>query len=308
MKNLFTDQQAAQRMRDVVRKIVAKRINELRPAYRYGVVQSVNVSAGTASVLPNGQTDPATYRMAVHCSVGQSVRIDGLPGDRFVAGVQPGPAGLLPGATFTGEVDTQSVSANLTGTQGRFVGVLATAGSPTSGTYAVGDVTVDSVGRTWRCSVAGTPGTWLTTPAITGTSSSRFASPQVGTQEFDTDTGRMVVYNGTSWLPVSEFDNIGLGAMANGTAPAVGSRLLMEAGTDVLTTTGSGTYSLTFPTAFPNGVVVVLAVMHNGAVGSGVNTGTTSKTGFSGTVWVSSGGAISAYTGTFGISWMAVGF
>jgi hypothetical protein len=36
----------------------------------------------------------------------------------------------------------------------------ATAGAPTTGTWAVGDVVCDSVGEYFRCTVAGTPGTW----------------------------------------------------------------------------------------------------------------------------------------------------
>lgn len=39
-------------------------------------------------------------------------------------------------------------------------GVLSTVGSPTTGTYAVGDVVMDSAVNFYRCTVAGTPGTW----------------------------------------------------------------------------------------------------------------------------------------------------
>lgn len=38
--------------------------------------------------------------------------------------------------------------------------VIATPGPPASGTWAKGDLVVDSVGRAWVCTVAGTPGTW----------------------------------------------------------------------------------------------------------------------------------------------------
>ena len=42
----------------------------------------------------------------------------------------------------------------------------ASAGPPTSGTHAVGEVYVDSVGVVWTCQVAGTPGVWV--PALVG--------------------------------------------------------------------------------------------------------------------------------------------
>lgn len=44
---------------------------------------------------------------------------------------------------------------------GRFVGVTAS-GSPTSGTYAVGDFVTTQNGQMLVCVVAGTPGTWVT--------------------------------------------------------------------------------------------------------------------------------------------------
>jgi hypothetical protein len=43
----------------------------------------------------------------------------------------------------------------------RFCGYKSTSGAPTTGTWAVGDLILDST-KTWRlCSVAGTPGTWI---------------------------------------------------------------------------------------------------------------------------------------------------
>lgn len=41
-----------------------------------------------------------------------------------------------------------------------FTGLLTTTGSPTTGTYAVGDVVMDSAGSFYRCTSAGTPGSW----------------------------------------------------------------------------------------------------------------------------------------------------
>lgn len=71
---------------------------------------------------------------------------------------------LASSPTFTGEVTAPDVK--VTGTtgapnQGRFVGVT-TSGAPTSGTYAVGDYVVSQNGQMFVCTVAGTPGTWVT--------------------------------------------------------------------------------------------------------------------------------------------------
>lgn len=38
---------------------------------------------------------------------------------------------------------------------------LGLAGHPTSGTWAVNNVVIDSNGSTWKCTVSGTPGTWV---------------------------------------------------------------------------------------------------------------------------------------------------
>ena len=45
--------------------------------------------------------------------------------------------------------------------------VKATTGAPTTGTWVVGDLAQDSDGVLYRCTVAGTPGTW----ALVGASS-----------------------------------------------------------------------------------------------------------------------------------------
>ena len=42
-----------------------------------------------------------------------------------------------------------------------FVGRKATSGAPTSGTFQVGDVMMDSTKTWYYCTVAGTPGTWV---------------------------------------------------------------------------------------------------------------------------------------------------
>lgn len=69
------------------------------------------------------------------------------------------------GGAFTGQVDATAFKA--TGgqaglTAARFMGLKATAGWPTSGTFAVGDYVIDSLGRIWICVTAGTSGEWVT--------------------------------------------------------------------------------------------------------------------------------------------------
>jgi hypothetical protein len=58
-----------------------------------------------------------------------------------------------------------------------FRGQRASSGPPTTGTWIVGDVVMDSLGHLHLCSVAGTPGTWLS-PTIAATS---FATVTPGT-------------------------------------------------------------------------------------------------------------------------------
>ena len=65
--------------------------------------------------------------------------------------------------TFAGEVRAPDFApSGLTGATGasRYAGAT-TSGAPTSGTFAVGDFVVDRTGAIWVCTVAGTPGTWV---------------------------------------------------------------------------------------------------------------------------------------------------
>jgi hypothetical protein len=68
--------------------------------------------------------------------------------------------------TFTGNVSTPALlAAGLTGATAatRYVGAT-TSGPPASGTFAVGDFVIDQTGKVLVCTVAGTPGTWLSAP------------------------------------------------------------------------------------------------------------------------------------------------
>jgi hypothetical protein len=54
--------------------------------------------------------------------------------------------------------DTSEIDAGLVKTL-----VTATEGPPTTGTWIKGDYIIDSIGRTWICVTAGSPGQWVTT-------------------------------------------------------------------------------------------------------------------------------------------------
>lgn len=65
--------------------------------------------------------------------------------------------------TFTGNLSSPAyIAAGLTGATAasRYVGATAS-GAPSSGTFAIGDFTIDQTGKLWICTAAGTPGTWL---------------------------------------------------------------------------------------------------------------------------------------------------
>jgi hypothetical protein len=91
----------------------------------------------------------------------------------------------LSGATFTGEVVVPDLKiTGLTGaTAGtsRLVGTTS-AGPPSTGTFAVGDLVIDQTATIWVCTVAGTPGTWSN--IIPNSLVVRSATATAGTGEF----------------------------------------------------------------------------------------------------------------------------
>lgn len=93
--------------------------------------------------------------------------------------------------TFTGS-NVQAAAAwsasGLVGTTAasRYVGAT-TSGAPASGTFAVGDYCIDQTGRIWICTVAGTPGTWVSTASL--------AAPVFIPTGADTTTGLVIEAN-----------------------------------------------------------------------------------------------------------------
>jgi hypothetical protein len=63
-------------------------------------------------------------------------------------------------ASFAGQLYAPSGVTGATATT-RYVGATAS-GAPSSGTFSLGDFIIDQTGQLWVCTVAGTPGTWVT--------------------------------------------------------------------------------------------------------------------------------------------------
>lgn len=94
----------------------------------------------------------------------------------------------------------------------RLAGFKASAGAPTSGTWAVGDTVLDSAGAWWLCTAGGTPGTWLT-PA-SGGSAPRTADVRI-------TAGDVALSPAGSWTVVTS----GATPLAASITAAVGDRI-----------------------------------------------------------------------------------
>lgn len=83
------------------------------------------------------------------------------------------------GDTFYALASAQALA--LSGLSGAGVAVRLAGGTsggsaPSSGTFSVGDLVIDTSGTIWVCSVAGTPGTWVRMPQLAGTGTAITAS------------------------------------------------------------------------------------------------------------------------------------
>lgn len=103
------------------------------------------------------------------------------------------------------------------------------------------------------------------------TTATRPASPINGQSIYDTTVGAMFTWSGSAWVPSDHLRLLNTASALVGTAPSVSgsTRWLMQAGSVVGTTSIYGVYLVTFPTAFPNGVLTVVT-------NNGDNTGPTS--------------------------------
>lgn len=93
----FSDVHAAARLRDFVRDVARKEIDQVHPADIFGVVSDIDEIAGTVKYVASGSTaaeSSASYGFGESPSIGSRVRIVGRSGARYV--VPPGSSTSLP--------------------------------------------------------------------------------------------------------------------------------------------------------------------------------------------------------------------
>lgn len=119
--------------------------------------------------------------------------------------------------------------ANLAGTRkSQFrIRPAGTTGAPTTGAHAVGEIHMDSEGSMWRCTAAGTPGTWSQLGGIAITFNEPAADNAAGTQAiFDSATvGESVAFPDLLYL---KSDGKWWKADADAAATMPGLRLALE--------------------------------------------------------------------------------
>lgn len=95
--------QFALALRDIIKSMVQKEIDDQRPVYRYGTVQTVDFTKMTATVIYPGETVPVTVRMGSQLPAfsGAIVRVDGNQTDRFISEIV---GGRGTAAGFSGEI------------------------------------------------------------------------------------------------------------------------------------------------------------------------------------------------------------
>lgn len=106
------------------------------------------------------------------------------------------------------------------------------------------------------------------------TSTTRPTVPAAGLMIYETDTGYLRIYSGSAWLTVSS----GPGGAYLGTevslypsaaAPPAGTQKIVKQGTAVISVSASSG-TVTYPEAFPNGIVSAIAISGDGnAYGGG---------------------------------------
>lgn len=93
----FSDLNVSMQMRDTIAKLVENTIDRIRPAYRYGVVQTVDGSTSKATVILTGDTNAVQVAYGVITPyVGATVRVNGIGTDRYIEDVLGGGVRQMP--------------------------------------------------------------------------------------------------------------------------------------------------------------------------------------------------------------------
>ena len=80
----------AQRVDKAIEKKVTTQLNKQRPVAKYAVVKSIDNNTRSAEVVYIGESDPVRipFGLVGPNEVGQEVRIEGTPGDRYITGIR----------------------------------------------------------------------------------------------------------------------------------------------------------------------------------------------------------------------------
>ncbi|ANA87261.1 minor tail protein [Gordonia phage Kampe] len=86
----FADPEFAAQLDSIIRKTVRAEIDKNRPAPRYAVVNSINLAQKYCMVTYTGETDSVRvpFNTVIPNEVGQEVRIEGTPGDRYITAIR----------------------------------------------------------------------------------------------------------------------------------------------------------------------------------------------------------------------------
>jgi hypothetical protein len=126
----------------------------------------VSITSTVVLLVSPATSGAAAYRAAVQGDAHARLQIDSNATVEFGAGSTATDTFLTRAATGQLNINAALSVSGLTGaTSGsRYVGAT-TSGSPTSGSFAVGDYIIDQTGAIWICTTAGSPGTWINTSA-----------------------------------------------------------------------------------------------------------------------------------------------
>lgn len=133
--------------------------------FRQKSIAAVGVITWTAETL--GDT-AVTFTASTTVTAAPAAVSTMHPSNAFVAAAgqigigTEAPAALLDVAGTSRAVQFTPTGATGATAASAYIGGTAS-GAPTTGTHAVGDHVVDQTGKIWVCTVAGTPGTWVTT-------------------------------------------------------------------------------------------------------------------------------------------------